>query len=122
MKSINYDSEGDILTVTFAQANNQSVRGIELNDNIVLYYDTKTKEPVELILISYQAMLLAGANKPFKLNGLLSLPTSVRAVILRIVRRSAVSNFLQLVETPNRKVPASYPRAVFTSSAMQAVA
>lgn len=122
MKSINYDSEGDVLTVTFAQANNQSVRGIELNDNIVLYYDTKTKEPVQLILVSYQAMLLAGAGKPLRLDGLRSLPSSVRTIVLRIVRRSAVSNFLQLVETPNRQVPASYPRAVFTSSAMQAVA
>ena len=52
MKAIHYDTEGDILTVTFSEANALSQRGIELSDNIVLYYDAATDEPLSLILLS----------------------------------------------------------------------
>ncbi len=122
MKSIHYDSEGDILTVTFAHAEDQPMRGVELNDNIVLYYNSKTKEPIELILVSYQAMLKASAHKPLRLAGLQLLPASVRMAVLRIIRRAPVSNFLKLVEARGRQVPASFPAEIFTSSALKAVA
>jgi len=121
VKSIHYDSEGDILTVTFVEVNNQPTRGIELSDNMVLYYNAKTKEPVELILVSYQALLKASARKPLRLDGLLKLPASVRAIVLRIMRQPPVSNFLSLVEEQGHKTPRSYPAEVFTSSALKAV-
>jgi hypothetical protein len=122
MKSIHYDSEGDILTVTFAHADDQPMRGVELNDNIVLYYNRKTKEPIELILVSYQALLKASARQPLQLGGLQVLPVSVRMAVLRMIRRAPVSNFLKLVEARGRQMPASYPAEIFTSNALQAVA
>ena len=39
MKVIHYDAEGDILSVTFAETGEQLHTGVELTDNIVLYYD-----------------------------------------------------------------------------------
>ena len=53
MKAIHYDAEGDILTVTFSDGQRHNQQGIELSENIVLYYDPTTKEPIALILLSY---------------------------------------------------------------------
>ena len=49
MKAIHYDAEGDILCVTFAEASDQMHTGIELADNIVLYYNPETGKPLQLI-------------------------------------------------------------------------
>jgi len=119
MKSIHYDSEGDILTITFVKDRAQPRRGVELSDNIVLYFNPKTHEPVELILISYQAMLQASAQKPLRLPGLQTLSPSARNTVLRIMRRPPIANFLRL-ETGTR-VPSSYPANVFTSDVLRAV-
>src|SRR5450756_1943982 len=86
MKSILYDSEGDILTVVFVENNDQRTRGVELSDNVVLYYNVKTKQPIQLILTSYLAMLEASTRKPLRLDGLQKMPASVRNSILRIIR------------------------------------
>ena len=37
MKAIHYDTEGDILSITFSEANGHGHTGVELSDNIVLY-------------------------------------------------------------------------------------
>ncbi len=52
MKAIHYDAEGDILSVTFAEAGSEPQTGVELSDNIVLYYNPETAEPLKLIMIS----------------------------------------------------------------------
>jgi len=122
MKSIHYDSEGDILTVKFIPTGDQPTRGVELNDNVVLYYNPKTKEPVELILVSYQAVLRADDQKSLRLDGLTKLPVSVRNLVLRMIRRPPVSDFLELRETRGNKLQRSYPTQVFTSHALKAVA
>jgi hypothetical protein len=57
MKAIHYDAEGDILTVTFSDVTEQKHTGIELSDNLVLYYNPETEQPLQLIVISYQALL-----------------------------------------------------------------
>ena len=121
MKSIHYDSEGDILTVTFVETRDQPARGVELSDNVILYYSTKTKEPIELVLISYLAMLQASAHKPLRLDGLQALSASARGLVLRMIRRPPVSYFLRLEETRNQ-IPASYPTQVLTPPALKAVA
>lgn len=122
MKSILYDSEGDILTVVFVENNDQPTRGVKLSDNVVLYYDVKTKQPIQLILISYLAMLETSTRKPLQLNGLQKMPASVRNSILRIIRVPPVSHFLGVVETRPRRAPTSYPMNVLTSTALKAVA
>jgi hypothetical protein len=42
MKELYYDAEGDILTVNFGDASKKHA-GLEINDNIVLYFDTLMK-------------------------------------------------------------------------------
>ncbi len=122
MKSILYDSEGDILTVVFVENNDQRTRGVELSDNVVLYYNVKTKQPIQLILTSYLAMLEASTRKPLRLNGLQKMPASIRNSILRIIRVPPVSHFLGVVGTRPRHAPTSYPMNVLTSTALKAVA
>ena len=70
MKAIHYDAEGDILSVTFSESNEQMHTGIELSDNIVLYYNPDTGKPLQLILVSYRALLQASAQAPILLDGL----------------------------------------------------
>ena len=70
MKTIHYDAEGDILSVTFAESSHEAHTGIVLADNIVLYYNPETGQPLELILVSYQAMVRASERRPILLDGL----------------------------------------------------
>lgn len=51
MKAIHYDAEGDILSVTFAEANGRNHTGVELSDNIVLCLDAETGRPYQLVLV-----------------------------------------------------------------------
>jgi hypothetical protein len=48
MKAIYYDAEGDILSVTFAEAGGRKHAGIELSDNIVLYYNPGKRKTAQI--------------------------------------------------------------------------
>jgi len=122
MKSIHYDSDGDILTITFVEVNERPARGVELSDNVVLYYDTKTKEPVELVLVSYRAMIENSTARPLQLDGIKVLPEPVRNSVLKIVRKPPVAYFLRVIETRDRNTPASFPVEILTPMALKAVA
>jgi hypothetical protein len=65
MKNIHYDVEGDILSITFAEVKDQLHAGVELTDNIVLYFNSETEEPIKLLLLSYRRLLQASAWGPF---------------------------------------------------------
>jgi hypothetical protein len=62
--------EGDILSVTFSETTGQKQTGIELSDNIILYYNPQTEKPLKLILLNYQALLQASAQTPILLDEL----------------------------------------------------
>ena len=68
MRGIHYDAEGDILSVVFAESSHAGHTGIELADNIVLYYNPETDQPPELILVSYQALVRASEQRPIRLD------------------------------------------------------
>jgi hypothetical protein len=121
MKAIHYDAEGDILSVTFTEANGQKHTGVELSDNIVLYYNPETEQPLKLILLSYQKMLQASVKKPIVLDGLNQMPVKVKASIVALLQRTPITAFLQLDETHDNKPLASRVREVFTSSMLQMV-
>ena len=120
MKYINYDAEGDILSLTFLEAETHT--GIELSDNIVFYYNPETEESLGLVLLSYRALLRASAYKPLPLDGLARAPKNVQQVVISLLQRAPVTNFLQLVEIRDKKFPASRLSQVFSPSALQAVA
>lgn len=122
MKAIHYDAEGDILSVTFTEAGEQSHTGMELSDNIVLYYNPDTEQPLKLILVSYQALLQASMQAPILLDGLAQAPAKVRATVTALLQRAPLTAFVQLVEAQGKTPPASRLQEVFTSTTLQAVA
>lgn len=121
MKSIHYDAEGDILAVTFAQKG-QLHTGIELSDNIVLYYNPETREPLELLMLSYRAMLRANAQVPLLLDGLARAPAYVQSTVTFMLHHAPLASFFHLVETPDKTRPSGRLHEIFVPSMWQAVA
>ncbi len=119
MKAIHYDTEGDILTVTFSEANALSQRGIELSDNIVLYYDAATDEPLSLILLSYQAMLRESAQHPILLDGLERAPKPIQKRIQTILHRTPLTTFLEITDVANGTATTSRLHEIFTPAALE---
>lgn len=121
MKAIHYDAEGDILSITFSEAKTQTQSGIELSDNIVLYYNPETAEPLKLILVSYQAMVRASTQQPLLLDGLAEAPAKIQRIVKTILGRAPMSAFLQMVESHSGTPPTSRLREIFTPATLQTV-
>lgn len=121
MKAIHYDAEGDILSVTFAETGQQNHTGVELSDNIVLYYNPDTEKPLKLIMVSYQAMLQESRQRPLLLNGLVETSPKVRAMILNLLRHEPLTAFFQLREGDHQATPTSHLHEIFTPTTWQAV-
>jgi hypothetical protein len=119
MKALHYDIEGDILSVTFAEDAGLATVGVELSDNIVVYYNPETEQPLKLILISYQAMVHASATLPIELDGIARLPKQTQATLARILHRSPLTTFLQIeAHSPST----THLPQLFTSTGWQSVA
>jgi hypothetical protein len=121
MKAIHYDAEGDILSVTFAEAGEQKHTGIELSDNIVLYYNPETEKPLKLILVSYQAMLRASVQTPILLDGLAQAPIKVQKTILDLLQHAPLTAFFQLEEGYGKAAPTSRLHEIFAPTTLQTV-
>jgi hypothetical protein len=96
-----YDREGDILSLFFNDVKGQRNTGVELNDNLVLYFNPDTEEALCLIIIDYSKMLARtdrGKQKAFPLFGLSKLPPDERTTVLRILRSAPVNEFLAVEE------------------------
>jgi hypothetical protein len=119
MKAIHYDAEGDILSVTFAEAGGQKHTGIELADNIMLYYNPETGKPLRLILVSYQAMLRASRHTPLLLDGLSRAPTHVQTMIVNLLQHAPLTAFIQVEETREKAVPTSRLHEIFAPMTLQ---
>lgn len=119
MKAFHYDIEGDILSVTFADATGQANVGVELSDNIVVYYNPETLQPLKLILVSYRAMVEASATTAIELDGLERLPKQRQTAIANMLGRKPLTTFLQLEE--KRFPSATYLPQLFTPTAWQSV-
>jgi len=119
MKAIHYDTEGDILSVTFAESEAQPHAGVELTENIVLYYNPKTQQPLKLIIVSYQAMVRASAHTPLTLDTLSRAPAPVQALAMTLLRRAPLTAFFQVTEPPESTSLAGRLREIFAPSALQ---
>ena len=122
MKAIHYDAEGDILAVTFTEAGEQGHTGIELSDNIVLYYNPDTEQPLKLILLSYQGLLQASLQAPVLLDGLARAPVKVQTTVTAMLQRAPLTAFMQLVEAQGKTPPTSRLQEIFTPATLQTVA
>ena len=121
MKAIHYDAEGDILSVTFCETSEQSHTGIELSDNIVLYYNPDTEQPLKIIFVSYQAMLQASKYTPILLDGIAQSPAKVRTTVIKLLQKSPLTGFIQLSSMQNKSVPSSQLQEIFMPAALQSV-
>src|SRR5215213_9063410 len=107
MKAIHYDAEGDILSITFSEALEQKQVGIELSDNLVFYYNPETKQPLTLILISYQSLLTASTKTPIVMDGLAAAPAQVQATVISMLERAPLTAFMQLIKATGNTPPSS---------------
>ena len=121
MQAIHYDAVGDILSVTFAEKGDQKQTGIELSDNLVLYYNPETNKPLQLIIISYQALLEVSASIPIALDGLTDAPAHIQSKVIALLERAPLTAFLKLVEPHDNAPFASRLQAVFTPTTLQMV-
>ena len=111
---IEYDKEGDILEVFFADG---SGKGLELADEIVLRYEPKTDNPLSLILLNYSHLIKPTEYGPesFRLNGMEHLPPSERQKIMTMLTSTPLNRFLRvsalaLSSDETQLVPITYIR------------
>ena len=122
MRGIHYDAEGDILSVVFAESSHAGHTGIELADNIVLYYNPETGQPLELILVSYQALVRASEQRPIRLDGLARTPAKARATLLALLQSAPLTAFLQVADGRGQTTPTGRLFEIFTPMTLQTVA
>ena len=122
MKAIHYDAEGDILSVTFSETGEQKHTGIELSDNIVLYYNPDTERPLKIIFVSYQAMLQATVQAPILLDGIAQYPVKVRDAVMRLLGELPLTGFMTFSGTQNKRVPSSQLQEIFMPAMLDSMA
>ena len=111
---IEYDKEGDILEVFFADG---SGKGLELADEIVLRYEPETGNPLSLILLTFSHLIKPTEYGPesFRLNGIEHLSTAERKTIMAMLTSAPVNRFLKvsalaLSADKDQLVPITYVR------------
>lgn len=121
MKKIHYDAEGDILTVTFAESEGRPHTGVDLADNIILYMDEQTGQPLELLVIDYQALRTQSLIRPVALDRLNDLPAALGQRIRDALKRSPLNSILEWADTV-ANTPRVQLQEVLTPIALRAVA
>jgi hypothetical protein len=120
MRNFYYDAEGDILTVTFGEAPKDEATGIELHENVVLYFTPDQGKVLELILISYGAMLKD--QKPLHLKALTKLQPVWQQKILNILQKEPANHFLHIEKRDAAPIHLLYIKKVFDPEIMKAAA
>ena len=105
---LRYDETSDSLYISFAPGENAT--GIELNEHILLRINQAERRAVGLTLFDYSVLAQSTEMGPrsFPLSGLAQLSSELRDLVLEIVRRPPVSDFLTLsvyVPSPAEAVP-----------------
>jgi len=93
-----------------------------LTDQIVLYYNPETARPLQLVVLSYRALLQASRRSPLRLDGLASAPLKVRAMVTALLQSPPLAAFFQLSEAQEMMPPASRLHEVFAPAMWQTVA
>lgn len=120
MRNFYYDAEGDILTVTFSEAPKEQATGIELHDNVVLYFIPDQAKVLELILISYDALLKN--PRPLRLKALTKLQPDWQQKILSMLQKEPANNFLNIEYSDATPIPFLSLKKVFDPEIMKAAA
>lgn len=120
MRNFSYDAEGDILTVTFCEAAEDAVTGIELHENVVLYFNPDQGQILELILISYGAMLKKQAAIP--LESLAKLEPEWQQIVLDILQKAPANHFFHLEKKPSGPKSVLYLKKIFDPEIIKSAA
>jgi uncharacterized protein YuzE len=96
MPTVHYDPPSDALHIAFIRG--RGATGIELNENVLLRIDTGAGEPVGITIFNFSVISQQTDIGPrsFPLTGLADLDDDMRDVVLRIIRHSAVADYLTL--------------------------
>lgn len=121
MKAIHYDTEGDILSVTFTEAKEQKHIGLELSDNIVFYYNPEIKIALRLLLLSYRALLQTSTQAPILLDGLSQAPVEVQATVTALLKCEPLTAFIQVIEARDQTLLTGRLHEIFTPTTLQTV-
>lgn len=107
---IRYDEPSDALHIAFIRG--RGATGIELNENILLRIDTGAGEPVGITIFNFSIITQPTDIGPrsFPLTGLADLDEDMRDTVMRIIRHSAVADYLTLsaytpAERPELTIP-----------------
>jgi len=120
MRNFYYDAEGDILTVNFSEEPKKEATGIELHENIVLYFIPDQEKVLELILISYNSLLKN--PQPLRLEALTELQPDWQQTILHILQKEPANNFLHIEKKDATSIPVLYIKKVFDPEIMKTAA
>jgi uncharacterized protein YuzE len=92
----NYDEESDTLYISFAPG--EKATGIELNDHILLRLNKCERRAIGLTFFEYSLLAQRTEVGPrsFPLTGLADLSDDLREVVLEILQRPPVNEFLFL--------------------------
>lgn len=120
MKNFCYDAEGDILTVTFCDSPGEKSTGIELHENVVLYFVPDQGKVLELIFISYRA--LVKIRNPLLLKSPAKLDAGLQRKIIDIIQKDPVVNFLHIEYSDSTRIPSLSVKKVFDPGIMKEAA
>ncbi|HEY0036469.1 MAG TPA: DUF2283 domain-containing protein [Longimicrobium sp.] len=100
-----YDEPSDALHIAFIRG--RGATGIELNENILLRIDTRAGEPVGITIFNFSIIAQPTDIRPrrFPLTGLADLDKDMRDTVMRIIRHSAVADYLTLSADPPAEGP-----------------
>lgn len=106
-----YDEEADILEIFFGD--NTPTSGIALTDQMVLHLDRKQKRAVSLTLLHFSILSEQTEYGPrsFALEKLNKLPEELRELVLQVITKLPVSQFLklsQLQTAPMKQMPVAF--------------
>lgn len=93
---LNYDEMSDTLYVSFAPG--EHATGIELNDHVLIRINKQERRAVGLTLFDYSLLAQSTDFGPrsFPLTGLADLPHELQRLVVEIISRPPVSDFLSL--------------------------
>jgi hypothetical protein len=94
---LEYDLDGDILEIFFEEG--AAGGAIELADPLISRFDRRTGNALSLSILTFSQVIQISELGPrsFQLDGLISLPPSLKQVIIKMITTPPVSHFLNVV-------------------------
>jgi len=91
-----YDQDGDMLEIFFQKG--AATSAVELADPIILRFDRETGTAISLSILTFSKVVekIELGPRSFHLDGLDSLPDTMRRMVSKIITSSPVSTFLKV--------------------------